>query len=108
VRIDPKRDCSVLSVERPSPQVADHCAIPLYFGERWPLLVTGFSLCQFRPVARKPSLEVPDNASNQSHGVNVSSVPRQGVIVGNAHAASQSPPMALLGEGTFFSCPALQ
>jgi hypothetical protein len=98
----------VLGVQRTTPQVANHCAIPLYFGERRPLLVTGFGLCQFRPVTRKPSLQVIDEASNQSHGVNVSSVPRRGVILGHAHAANQSPPMALLGEGKFFSCPALQ
>jgi hypothetical protein len=72
------------------------------------MLVTGFGLCQFCPVAREPSLQVLDKASNQSHGVNIPSAPRQDLIVGNVHAANQSPPVALLGESTFFSCAALQ
>jgi len=62
-----RRGAASLSVRRPSPQVADHRAIPFDF-RCWRAVIFGVGVVQRSFVACAPTLQAFDEASDQSHG----------------------------------------
>ena len=67
----------VLSVRRPSPEVANHLAVPFYFGG-WSASLSGL-VVQCHLVHRNPPVQALDEVSDQSHG-------RSGLILHQHHS----------------------
>jgi hypothetical protein len=67
----------VLSVRRPWPEVANHLAVPFYFGG-WSASLSGL-VVQCHLVHRNPPVQALDEVSDQSHG-------RSGLILHQRHS----------------------
>ena len=81
----------VLSVRRPSPEVANHLAVPFYFGG-WSASLSGL-VVQCHLVHRNPPVQALDEVSDQSHG-------RSGLILHQHHSGMRREQRTAIRRGS--------